>query len=102
MINRISSFAALLAVFALAGCGGLASRVQFEPEPEGADPQWDASSNPDEIATWALRKCRWGSLAAKRNCVERGLGSVLRTAGVAQAMAALDRIAARDGDMLRE
>lgn len=101
MINRISSFAVILAAVVLAGCGGYASRANFEPEAVD-DPQWTAQSDPDSIATWALRKCRWGSLAAKRNCVERGLGAVIRTAGVGTGMAALDRIAARDAEMLRE
>ncbi|HYJ80294.1 MAG TPA: hypothetical protein VEW03_11855 [Longimicrobiaceae bacterium] len=101
----LSGFRTLLAgvcaAIALAACAPGASSGPGEPEPE-PDVAWSASSDPDSIATWALRRCRWGGLDARRNCVERALGALIEPAGIGQAMAVLDRIAARDGAMLNE
>ncbi|HEU4455639.1 MAG TPA: hypothetical protein VFR81_21420 [Longimicrobium sp.] len=73
------------------------------PESETLAPMaWDSASDPDSIAHWALRGCRRGSVNTRRDCIERALGSVIEPAGIGRAMGALDRIVARDVDMLRE
>jgi len=95
---------ALLCVLSAAACApGGAPGAGPGPENEPLEAMaWDSASDADAIAAWALRGCRRGSVNARRDCVERALGSVIDPAGIGRAMAALDRIAARDVAMLRE
>jgi len=95
---------ALLCVVSVSACvrGGAPGAG---PGPEGEPLEavaWDSASDPEAIASWALRGCRRGSVDARRQCVERALGSVIEPAGIARAMGALDRIAARDAGLLRQ
>ena len=84
-------------------------RAAAAPAAPGAQPAdtapaprtWTAAATPDSIAQWAISGCRW-ALANEIGCYERALLTVLRQVGVEKAMAALDRIAARDGDASRE
>ncbi|HEX8696511.1 MAG TPA: hypothetical protein VF746_29095 [Longimicrobium sp.] len=103
-----TSVIAILAAFlALAACGPQRTAPRAQPEPE-AEPSrlapvaWDSASVPDSIATWAIRGCRRGGVNQRRDCVERGLRTVLDAAGIAKAMAALDRIVERDTSLLPE
>ena len=95
--------AALSACLALAACAPPRPAPPAQPEPDRLAPvAWDSAAQPDSVASWALRGCRAGGVNERRDCVERGLRSVLEAAGIARAMAALDRIVERDTTLLPE
>jgi hypothetical protein len=96
-LHRIAS--ALLVVLLTAGCASGTPPPTVGPVP--SDTVWDSTSDAGAIAAWALQRCR-EVLRTSAGCVERALGSVLETAGVAKAMEALDRAVERDGVVRRE
>src|SRR5215213_7216446 len=62
---------------------------------------WTAQSTPEEIAAWARRGCG-GAVVHKDDCLEGALTSVLGSAGVDKAMAALLIISRQDEDVARD
>jgi len=62
---------------------------------------WTARSTPEEIAAWARRGCG-GGVVHKDDCLEHALTSVLPTAGVDKAMAALLILSKEDEDVARD
>jgi len=62
---------------------------------------WTAQSTPAQIAAWAHRGCG-GAVVHKDDCLEHALTSVLPTAGVDKAMAALLILSKEDEDVARD
>jgi len=69
--------------------------------PRLAPATWTPQSTPAEIAQWALQGCGRAG-AKKQECLEGALTSVLGTAGVDKAMAALLILSKEDADVARD
>ena len=87
----------LATLILVAGCA--TARPAATPPAELAPATWTATSSPDSIAAWAVNGCR--AAREKQACYEKALVAAMRPAGVDRAMAALDRIAAADAEVVR-
>ena len=84
-----------------AGC--TPSSREGGPTPGGlAQREWTPQAEPAEIARWADEGCRGDDAAARQQCMEKALVSVIGPAGVDKAMAALGVLAGADADVQRE